>query len=42
MYIGGIGELGVMALREFVLAGGTLITFNKASVFADRSTWVCR
>ncbi|HXE32634.1 MAG TPA: M14 metallopeptidase family protein [Verrucomicrobiae bacterium] len=33
-YVGGIGELGVMALREFVLAGGTLITFNNASVFA--------
>jgi hypothetical protein len=33
-YVGGIGELGVMALREFVLAGGTLITFNEASVFA--------
>jgi hypothetical protein len=33
-YVGGIGELGVIALREFVLAGGTLITFNNASVFA--------
>jgi zinc carboxypeptidase len=33
-YVGGIGEFGVMALREFVLAGGTLITFNNASVFA--------
>jgi hypothetical protein len=32
--VGGIGELGVMALREFVLAGGTLIAFNNASVFA--------
>ena len=33
-YAGGIGEFGVMALREFVLAGGTLITFNNASLFA--------
>jgi hypothetical protein len=33
-YVGGIGEFGVMALREFVLAGGTLITFNHASLFA--------
>lgn len=33
-YVGGIGEFGVMALREFVLAGGTLITFNNASLFA--------
>ncbi len=33
-YTGGIGELGTAALREFVLAGGTLITFNNASMFA--------
>jgi Zinc carboxypeptidase len=33
-YSGGLGEFGVMALREFVLAGGTLITFNDASLFA--------
>ncbi len=33
-YVGGVGEFGVMALREFVLAGGTLITFNNASLFA--------
>jgi hypothetical protein len=33
-YVGGIEEFGVMALREFVLAEGTLITFNNASLFA--------
>jgi hypothetical protein len=33
-FVGGIGEFGTMALREFVLAGGTLITFNEASLFA--------
>ena len=33
-YSGGLGEFGAMALREFVLAGGTLITFNDASLFA--------
>ncbi|HYL84911.1 MAG TPA: M14 metallopeptidase family protein [Candidatus Angelobacter sp.] len=33
-YVGGIGELGVIALREFVQAGGALITFNNASMFA--------
>ncbi len=33
-YTGGIGEVGASALREFVLAGGTLITFNNASMFA--------
>lgn len=33
-YVGGIGEFGVMSLREFVLAGGTLTTFNNASIFA--------
>jgi len=33
-YAGGIGEFGVIALREFVLAGGTLITFNDAALFA--------
>jgi Zinc carboxypeptidase len=34
MYTGGIGEVGTSALREFVQAGGTLITFNNASLFA--------
>jgi hypothetical protein len=33
-YVGGLGEFGVMALRDFVLSGGTLITFNDASLFA--------
>jgi Zinc carboxypeptidase len=34
MYTGGIGEAGTIALREFVRAGGSLITFNNASIFA--------
>src|SRR5882757_1918303 len=34
MYTGGIGEVGAAALREYVRAGGTLITFNNASLFA--------
>jgi hypothetical protein len=33
-YTGGIGEEGVQELREFVNAGGTLIAFNNASLFA--------
>jgi hypothetical protein len=33
-YAGGLGEAGVKALREFVEAGGTLITLNNASNFA--------
>lgn len=33
-YAGGIGRTGVDALRQFVLSGGTLIAFNKASEFA--------
>jgi Zinc carboxypeptidase len=33
-YVGGIGEAGVEALREFVRRGGTLITFNNASLMA--------
>jgi hypothetical protein len=33
-YAGGLGEAGVRALREFVEAGGTLITLNNASEFA--------
>jgi hypothetical protein len=33
-YTGGIGGLGVSALREFVQAGGVLIAFNEASQFA--------
>ncbi|HKX27580.1 MAG TPA: M14 family metallopeptidase, partial [Blastocatellia bacterium] len=33
-YAGGLGEAGVKALREFVEAGGTLVTFNNASNFA--------
>ncbi len=33
-YAGGIGEQGVDELRDFVNEGGTLITFNNASLFA--------
>ncbi|HEU5410088.1 MAG TPA: M14 metallopeptidase family protein, partial [Candidatus Acidoferrales bacterium] len=33
-YVGGIGQQGVESLREFVAAGGTLIAFNNASLFA--------
>jgi hypothetical protein len=31
-YVGGLGKEGVQALEEFVAAGGTLITFNRASL----------
>jgi len=33
-YAGGIGQDGVDELREFVNDGGTLVTFNNASMFA--------
>jgi hypothetical protein len=33
-YAGGLGEEGVQELRDFVTDGGTLITFNNASMFA--------
>jgi len=33
-YAGGLGEEGVQELRDFVSAGGTLIAFNNASLFA--------
>jgi hypothetical protein len=33
-YAGGLGEAGIKALKGFVDAGGTLITFNNASNFA--------
>ena len=33
-FAGGLGDAGVKALREFVEAGGTLITFNEASELA--------
>lgn len=33
-FTGGLGEAGIKALREFVEAGGTLMTFNNASNFA--------
>jgi hypothetical protein len=36
-YAGGLGEPGVDALREFVRRGGTLITFNNASLMAITS-----
>jgi hypothetical protein len=32
--VGGLGQAGVAALKEYVDAGGTLITFNEASRFA--------
>jgi hypothetical protein len=33
-YVGGIGDAGVEALRDFVSRGGTLIAFNNASIMA--------
>ena len=33
-YVGGVGPQGTEALRQFVEAGGTLITFNNASLYA--------
>lgn len=33
-FAGGLGAEGVKALREFVVAGGTLVTLNEASMFA--------
>jgi hypothetical protein len=33
-YIGGLGQAGVKALREFVEQGGTLVCLNRASSFA--------
>jgi hypothetical protein len=33
-YAGGLGEAGVKGLRDFLEAGGTIITFNNASNFA--------
>ncbi|HEX4949951.1 MAG TPA: M14 metallopeptidase family protein [Blastocatellia bacterium] len=33
-FTGGLGQAGIKALREFVEAGGTLMTFNNASNFA--------
>jgi hypothetical protein len=33
-YAGGLGEAGVKGLRDFIEAGGTVITFNNASNFA--------
>lgn len=33
-YVGGLGEEGTQALRDFVDEGGTLLTFNNASMYA--------
>jgi Zinc carboxypeptidase len=33
-YAGGLGEEGTQALRDFVDGGGTLVTFNSASLYA--------
>jgi hypothetical protein len=33
-YAGGLGDEGVQELRDFVSEGGTLVTFNTASIFA--------
>jgi hypothetical protein len=33
-YTGGLGQVGVKALREFVEEGGTLVCLNRASTFA--------
>jgi hypothetical protein len=33
-YAGGVGDDGAQELRDFVEAGGTLVTFNNASMFA--------
>ncbi|UCF42006.1 MAG: hypothetical protein JSW43_06735 [Gemmatimonadota bacterium] len=33
-YAGGIGVAGIVALNQFVEAGGTLLAFNDASIFA--------
>ncbi len=33
-YTGGVGVMGIAALRDFIQAGGILVTFNNASRFA--------
>jgi hypothetical protein len=33
-FLGGLGDSGAVALREFVAAGGTILAFNRASLYA--------